>query len=276
MRTGISTASLFMRKYNEEALPLLNELGVTVAEVFLTSFSEYGKEFATLLKACKGKLFINSVHDLNTEFEPQLFNAHPRVKADAYAWLDKVLDSAEILGAPYYTFHGTARVKRHTRSGKHDDFGRMAAGFAELTAHCKNRGVTLCLENVEWSTYNRPGVFSKIAERVPELRGVLDVKQARISEYPYEAYLEEMGERLAYVHISDRDNEGRIRLPGKGDFDFETLVKRLKDVGFDGALLIEVYKDDYTSVQELKESCEYMNELLDKLNCLKSLPLEEK
>lgn len=268
MRTGISTASLFMRKYNEEALPLFNELGVTVAEVFLTSFSEYGKEFGKLLKEKKGNLFINSVHDLNTEFEPQLFNAHPRVKADAYGWLDKVLDSANELGAPYYTFHGTARVKRHTRSGKFDDFTRMSEGFAELTAHCQGRGVALCLENVEWSTYNRPGVFSKIAENVPNLRGVLDIKQARISEYPYEDYLTEMGERLAYVHISDFDGRGKIRLPGQGQFDFETLIKRLKDVGFDGALLIEVYKDDYKDVEELKLACDYMNELLYKLNCL--------
>ena len=69
MRTGVSTASLFLRKNNEEALPLLEELGVKTAEVFLTSFSEYGYPFADLLKARKGNLHINSVHDLNTGFE---------------------------------------------------------------------------------------------------------------------------------------------------------------------------------------------------------------
>ncbi|MBQ8343379.1 MAG: sugar phosphate isomerase/epimerase, partial [Clostridia bacterium] len=94
MQTGISTASLFMRKNNEEALPLLNDLGVKTAEVFLTSFSEYGKAFGNLLAKVKGGLFVNSVHALNTEFEPQLFSAHPRVKGDAYGWLDKVLESA--------------------------------------------------------------------------------------------------------------------------------------------------------------------------------------
>ena len=53
MKVGISTASLFMRKNNEDALPLLNEMGVEVAEVFLTSFSEYGYPFAQLLKERK-------------------------------------------------------------------------------------------------------------------------------------------------------------------------------------------------------------------------------
>ena len=269
MQAGVSTASLFMRKYNEEALPLLNGLGVPCAEVFLTSFSEYGKEFGGLLASKKGDLKINSVHALNTEFEPQLFSAHPRVQTDAYAWAEKVLQAANALQAPYYTFHGTTRMKKAARTGENDDFPSMIKGFEKLTDFCTSRGVTLCLENVEWSTYNRPGVFSKIAESVPNLRGVLDIKQARISEYPYEAYLTEMGERLAYVHISDFDERGKIRLPGQGQFDFETMIKRLKDVGFDGALLIEVYKDDYQEIEELKLACEHMNELLYKLNCLK-------
>ena len=43
MQVGVSTASLFMRKNNEDALPLFTRLGIPIAEVFLTSFSEYGK-----------------------------------------------------------------------------------------------------------------------------------------------------------------------------------------------------------------------------------------
>ena len=269
MQTGVSTASLFMRKYNEEALPLLNDLGVRTAEVCLTSFSVYGKAFGAVLSNVQGDLTVNSVHALNTEFEPQLFSAHPRVRDDAYGWLDKVLESANCLRAPYYTFHGTSRVKKASRSGKYDDFPSIIKGFDELTAHCKERGVTLCLENVEWSTYNRVGVFSKIAAAVPDLYGVLDIKQARISEYPYVEYLREMGERLAYVHISDVDARGKIRLPGQGIFDFDTLIKRLKDVGFDGALLIEVYKNDYADVAELKTACDFVDEILYKNNALR-------
>ncbi len=264
MRVGVSTASLFLRENNEDALPLLNDLGVQCAEVFLTSFSEYGYPFAELLQARKGALQVNSVHCLNTEFEPQVFNLHPRVKADAYAWTEKVLQSANALGAAYYTFHGVSRVKRASRSGIHDDFPAMIAGFSELEAFCRQHGVTLCLENVEWSTYNRPGVFSRLAAEIDGLRGVLDIKQARISEHSYEAYLAEMGARLAYAHVSDLNEQGKLCLPGKGTFDFETFIKRLRDVGFDGALLIEVYNGDYQYVEELRDSCDYLQELIDK------------
>lgn len=269
MQTGVSTASLFMRKYNEDALPLLQELGVKNAEVFLTSFSEYGKEFASLLASKKGDVNVHSVHILNTEFEPQLFSGHPRVKGDAYQWLEKVMDSANVLGASYYTFHGTSRVKRASRSGKQDDFPAMIAGFDELLRFCSARKVQLCLENVEWSTYNRPGVFSTLAKALPTLKGVLDIKQARISEHPYQIYLNEMGERLAYVHVSDVDENGKIRLPGKGRFDFDTLIKRLKDVGFDGKLFIEVYNKDYKDEKELKDACDFLDELLYKHDCLR-------
>ena len=62
MIAGVSTASLFMRENNEDALPLLNALGIEIAEVFLTSFSEYGEPFASILKERKGELKINSVH----------------------------------------------------------------------------------------------------------------------------------------------------------------------------------------------------------------------
>ena len=268
MKTGVSTASLFLRENNEDALPLLEKLGVKTVEVFLTSFSEYGYPFAELLKERKGNLCVNSVHDLNTEFEPQLFNAHPRVKEDAYGWLEKVLQSANALGAPYYTFHGTARMKRAAREPGADNFSKMIAGFEELLDFCLVHGTHLCLENVEWATYNRPGVFSTLARDLPELRGVLDIKQARISEYPYEEYLREMGSRLAYAHVSDINEKGRICLPGKGTFDFDTMVKRLQDVGFDGALLVEVYTGDYQNAEELIDACDFLDEILYKNGCL--------
>ena len=128
--------------------------------------------------------------------------------------------------------------------------------------------MTLCLENVEWATYNRVGVFEQIALHVPEMKGVLDVKQARLSGQDYTKYIQEMGNRLAYAHISDINEQGKMCLPGKGSFNFDELILRLKDVGFDGALLIEAYEKDYQKEEELKESYDYIKELIYKRNAL--------
>ncbi len=264
MQVGISTASLFMRRENEEALPLFKSFGVDCAEVFLTTFSQYNEEYGKKLAALKGNISVNSVHDLTSQFEPQLFSRHKQVRADAYQILAGVLAAAKVLGAKYYSFHGTTRAKIAARNPENDNFVRLREDFQEISDFCADYGVTLCLENVEWSTYNRLGVFSEIAKSIPALCGVLDIKQARLSGVPYRAYLREMGERLAYVHISDITAEGKMCLPGKGIFDFPTLLKELKAVRFDGALLIEAYEKDYGEEEELKESYEYMKELVAK------------
>ncbi len=264
MKAGISTASLFMRRENEDALPLLKDFGVQCVEVFLTTFSQYNEEYARLLKEKKGDIEVNSVHDLTSQFEPQLFSRHSRVRRDSYRMLDGVLRAAQVLEAPYYSFHGATRAKKAQRIHANDNFELMRRDFQELFDFCRERGVTLCLENVEWSTYNRPGVFSEVAKGVPQMQGVLDVKQARISGYPYEEYLAEMGEKIAYVHISDVTAEGKMCLPGRGVFDFDELLYRLADVGFDGALLIEAYEKDYEREEELKIAYEFVEELLYK------------
>ena len=47
--------------------------------------------------------------------------------------------------------------------------------------------------------------------------------------------------------------------------DFNDLFKRLNDVGFDGALLLEVYKNDFDKNCELYESLDFINELAYKI-----------
>ncbi len=261
MQAGISTASLFLKKYNEEALALFSEWKIPQAEVFLTSYCEYEPSFSRSLLAEKGEVNVHSVHVLNTQFEPQLYGAHPRAKADAFAYLTKVMQSAQILGAKYYSFHGIARLKRTFR----EDFERVGNITEEIVRFCEDYGVALCYENVEWAFYNHPGVFRELKSRAPKLLGVLDIKQARISGYDYNEYLQEMGEKIAHVHVSDIDASGKMCLPGRGVFDFELLIKRLRDVGFDGPLLIENYQSDYAALEDLRRSYEYLQELCERL-----------
>ena len=261
MKIGISTASLFMRLYNEDAIALISEWGVQTAEVFLTSFSEYEPKFSETLLKKKGNLNVNSVHVLNTQFEPQLFSDHPRVRSDAFLWLDKLLASAHILGAENYTFHALARL---TSTFK-ENLKKSGEKLSEIFEYWKEKGERLCLENVEWALYNRPGLFKEFQKYCPGLGAVLDVKQAVISGYPYEEYFDDMGESLAYVHASDFDENGRKVLPGRGRFNFEELFRRLKGAGFNGAVLIENYNDDYRELKDLKDSYDYLLEKAEKI-----------
>lgn len=231
MRTGVSTASLFMRENNEEALPLLDALGVRTAEVFLTSFSEYDRKFGELLAEKRGRVRVHSVHVLNTQFEPQLFSGNPRVKKDAFFWLERAMRAGQALGAKYYTFHGIARIKRASRSGEKDNFAAWGGGLREISEFCASFGIGLCLENVEWAMYNRPGFLRAAREFCPALSCVLDIKQARISSYPYTMYLQEMeGAPCARARFGRR--RGRKNSTARqGDFRFSRIFKTARRRG---------------------------------------------
>ena len=221
MKVGISTASLFLRKNNEEALPLFDAWGVPCAEVFLTSFCEYAPAFAHTLAAAKGGVEIHSVHVLNTQYEPQLYAEHPRVLEDANGWLREVLASANILGARNYTFHGIARLKRTFR----ENWQRFSAITAQIYETCRAAGVRLCYENVEWALYNRPGLFALLKKDCPDLGGVLDIKQARITGYDWREYLADMGESLATVHVSDVTAEAKCAFRDRASLTFRNCSR---------------------------------------------------
>ena len=264
MKVGVSTASLFQRKTNEDALPLLNDLGVTCAEVFLTTFSEYDEEFGKLLAEKKGNIDVHSVHVLNTQFEPQLFSLADKVKRDAFFWLRRSMSVGKAIGAKYYTFHGIGRYKKDAREGKTDNYPFWAEKLREIDGVCEEYGVKLSLETVEWSILRKPQIFTEILKSFPSLTGVLDIKQTRVSGYSDKDYINAMQGKITHVHVSDIGENGKMCLPGKGKYDFDTLLKMLADSGFDGPLLIEAYKGDYEKVEELKTACEYLQELIYK------------
>lgn len=262
MEIGVSTASLFKRQYNEDALVTLNEIDARTCEVFLGTYQEYTESFGKLLVSRKGDLNVHSIHTLNTHFEPQLFSVNPRALEDAYQIFGNALTVAKMLGAGFYTMHGIARFKR---SIKYDNYEIIAKNIEKVKDFAKNYNVELCLENVEWAYYNHVGFYSEISKYLKGLKTCLDIKQARVSGDSYRDYIKEMGESIATVHLSDIKDDGKICLPGCGTFDFEDLFKRLKDVNFSGDMLIEVYNEDYGEISEIKDSLNYLRELKDKI-----------
>lgn len=262
MEIGVSTASLFKRQFNEDALITLNELDARVVEIFLGSYCEYTYDFAKLLKERVGNLKVHSIHTLNTHFEPQLFGANVRAMDDAYKIFENCLNTAKLLGAKNYTLHGIARFKRNVLYNNYEQIGEK---MFNLQQFCKKFQVELCLENVEWAYYNHVGFYANIIKYCKGLKTCLDIKQARISGDSYKDYITEMGTSINTIHLSDVDENGKIRLPGKGLFDFEDLFKRLKDVDFKGNMLIEVYNEDYKDIKEIKDSLDYLRNLKEKI-----------
>ena len=248
MKIGVSTASLFLDLNTEDATSYLADNKVDVSEAFLTAFCEYDESFANLLNKNRKDMTFNSIHALTTQFEPQLYSKNPRALEGAYYVLEKVLKAGEIIGAKNYTFHGYARIKRAPLSINYDECAFFTQAIID---RCKNHGLSLAYENVHWCYYNYIGFFNEIKKRCPDLKGTLDIKQARQSGIDYSEFLSEMGSSIATVHISDVGNDGKMCLPTRGTFNFDEMFSRLSDVGFDGAVLIEAYRKDFDKREEL-------------------------
>ena len=262
MKVGISSASLFGRFHTEDAVKKLNELKVDTTEVFFETFSEYTKKFGKKIKKMKGELNVHSIQTLTTQFEPTLYSQNDRAQKESFDLLDGTLSAGEIIGAKYYTFHGVARVKRVPML---IDFERVGRITNDIISACKKHGMDLAYENVHWAYYNYIGFFSELKMRCPELKGTFDVKQARQSNIGYREFIAEMKGDIVTAHLSDVREDGKMCLPGKGTIDFDEMFSRLRDVGFDGALILEVYKNDFETIEELMESYYFIKEKAQKI-----------
>lgn len=259
---GISTASLFTRLFTEDALPVVRDFGSEAAEVFMATFREYRAEYGRLFAERKGDMPIHSIHSLNQHFEPDLFNPSPRTREDCEQVLRSFLANGQMMGAKYYTFHGRPRLKPGAYPIDWPSFGKR---LEEINGICQENGITLCYENVDWTLYNYCGFFRSLTPYAPSVKATLDVKQARLSGVDVYELLDEMGDRLVTVHLSDHDQNGKMCAPGKGLFDFERLFRSFKQRGFTGACLIELYPSDYKQIAELKESLDYLKSIRDRI-----------
>ncbi len=258
MQIGISTATFFLKELTEDTFSVIRRLGGEICEVFLTTYSEYEPSFADLLLERKGSLPVYSVHSLNTNFEPQLFNAAERTRSDAEKVFRKVLDAGRKLGAKTYTFHGLSRLKKNTCF----DPAVVGRRTFELGKIAQEYGITLCAENVHWAMFNEPSFYAEMKKYSTNCGCVLDIKQARQSGYDWREYLDVMGDTLRNVHVSDVDEDGNIVMVGKGVFPFEELVSKLNDIGYDGPLTIEQYAKNYDDYDEVAESVKYLKNII--------------
>lgn len=263
MEIGMSTASLFSKEKTEASFEVLHKLDIPICEVFLSTFYEYKPDFIDLLTGLKGNTKIYSVHTLNQQFEPELFNPMERTRNDCEEIYVQVARGAQKLGASYYTFHGPGKFKKLPYVHNYEKLGKRVQELYELLYKESGGTTELCYENVHWTYFNTPEYFNNL-KKYTEVKTCLDIKQAYLSGIDVYDYVDCMGDRLKNVHLCDYDDNGKLAMPGKGTFDFVKLFRKLLDNGYDGAAMIEVYASNYEKYDELRESYDFLNECLYK------------
>jgi len=265
---GMSTACFFPKLNCEEAVKQISSMGINQVEVFFSTLSEYEKEFISELKSIADDCgaYIHSVHPLSLQFEPELFSKHERSRRDALCIFEKVLSAGAQLGSKVYVMHGPAHVKRACALNLNYEY--IAERTLPLCELAQNYGIKLSWENVHWCWYAQPEFPERLEEHIgkDKLFYTLDVKQAAQSGYEPSDYIEYTKGSLINIHMCDyisTQDKGIVPvLPFRGDMNMLALKESLSESSFDGAVMLEVYIDNYKSLSELKNTYDEVRAIL--------------
>lgn len=168
------------------------------------------------------------------------------------------LDVAVDLGAKKVVLHpsiagGMAAFVPATAKAYSFDF------LAEMVDAARDLSISVCLENM--FPRNLLGVqpedFDEIFRLFPSLMLTLDTGHANIDSERQSRLMglvERFGDRIGHLHFSDNHGKRDDHLPvGKGNVDFADLVRRLKKIGYDDTITLEVFDKDRRLLVESRE-----------------------
>ncbi len=151
------------------------------------------------------------------------------------------------LKTKYMTIHLSSPSVRAFYS---DDktFEWMVESMKKLTELAAINNITVIAENSP-DTYWTNDRIEKLLYAVPELKFHLDVAHLFVSSddgvETMKDLLEKVGKDLRHVHVHDNDGKDDQHLPiGAGKIDWESVVKVLKDIGYNDTITIELHSLD--------------------------------
>ena len=167
----------------------------------------------------------------------------PADRAKGLAWHCQQIDLAAELGAAAYTgalYGHPGTVKRRVPPA--DEYPRTAEGLHRLAEHAASRGVVLALEPMShFRTHiaNTPEQIMRLVALAdhPNLGVLLDTYHMITEVRDFGAAIRTVGDRLWGLHACENDRG----VPGGGLVPWDHVFAALRDIAFDGFVLLEAY-----------------------------------
>ena len=167
----------------------------------------------------------------------------PADRARGLAWHCQQIDLAGELGAAAYTgalYGHPGTVKRRVPPA--DEYPRTAEGLHRLAEHAASRGVVLALEPMShFRTHiaNTPEQIMRLVTLAdhPNLGVLLDTYHMITEVRDFGAAIRTVGDRLWGLHACENDRG----VPGGGLVPWDQVFAALRDIAFDGFVLLEAY-----------------------------------
>lgn len=261
MEIGISTASLYPSLL-EDALEQLVRRKVPVAELFVNTFSELSAPLEEKVRRLLdlGTTRALSVHPFTSPLESSLFfTSYPRRFQDGVELYRRYFDYAARMGAKIVVFHGNHRNTSRPPQRYFERFSRLRKEAGEM-------GIILAQENVYGHCSQNLSFLVEMRRYLgDEVEFVLDNKQAvRSGQDPMEM-ARALGDRVVQLHLSDSRGGQDCLPPGEGSFDFQGYFTLLKERGYQGDGVVELYQSSYQSLEQLFAGRDWLQQVADRV-----------
>jgi len=166
-------------------------------------------------------------------------------RSEAVAATRANLESAAALGAPLICGPLGAPLGVFTGAGPTpEELDRAAAYLDEIAPYADAAGVTIALEYLnrfEMYLTNTAADLARLVRRVdhPRIRVMYDTFHAHIEEKDPADAIRACADVLVHVHLSENDRS----TPGAGQVAWAETFGALREIGYDGWLVIEAFGD---------------------------------
>lgn len=181
-------------------------------------------------------------------------------RAASKALLSRSLRFARDIGVSRVTYHPGYRTGRSTT----DCLGTLKRSITEMQPLAADCGVTLCLENMG---ANRPRLVTPTPGQLADLCEstgtalTLDVTHLATIYKDERAFDDALAQVVPYtqtVHISDLPDRKHAHFPiGEGNFDLAGALRRLGELGYHGAAIVEEFVKKYPPELYLERAAEF-------------------
>lgn len=261
IKAGVSTACLYPQML-EEALAELLGSGIKTTEIFVNTHSEVLPDFTGMLKGilAENGAECTAYHPFTCPMEPMMmFSGYRRRLRDMLEYHRYYFEAMNRLGSEIFILHGNLNAAAVEENQYFEVFNELSDAAAEY-------GITVAQENVARCQSRSLGFMKNMLDSLgSKARFVLDIKQAvRSDEDPFEI-VRTLGSSIVHVHMSDNTPGEDCLVPGTGDFDIRGFLKLLDSIGYEGAVMTELYRKNFKTVDELSRSYRYVENIIKEI-----------
>lgn len=175
-----------------------------------------------------------------------------KIRENGMNYIRHCIDAAQTMGitnlvGPIYSAVG--RVWQQPADERARDLDLLVKNLKELSEYAVDRGVILCIEPLnrfETSFINLTSQAVEVIDRVdsPACKIMLDTFHMNIEEKSLGDAIRLAGSRMVHFHACENDRGA----PGSGNVTWDAVAQALRDVNYDGPVVIESFTSKVKSI----------------------------